>query len=57
MTTLTTDELLLVLRSLHFYEEKLTNVDDEYQNMGELIPVTLLRTQLGNCLKFEARID
>jgi hypothetical protein len=57
MYQLETDELLIVLRALHFYEDKLTNTADDYRNPQEWDNVIWLRTQLGNKLKYEARID
>lgn len=56
-TTLTTDDLLVVLRALYWYEDKLTNTDDRYCDPEEWDRVVWLRTQLGNKLKFKARID
>ena len=57
MMMLETDEVLTVLRALYFYEDKLSNMADQYKNIQELDQVMRLRTQLGNKLKFEARID
>lgn len=57
MYTLDTDDLLIVLRSLYFYQDRLSNAADEYLDTTELDRVVWLRTQLGNKLKFEARID
>lgn len=57
MYTIDTDELLIVLRALYWYDDKLANTGIEYQDIDELESVMTLRTQLGNKLKFEARID
>jgi hypothetical protein len=57
MYTLDTDDLLIVLRSLYFYQDRLSNAADEYLDTTELDRVVWLRTQLGNKLKFEAKID
>jgi hypothetical protein len=57
MHTLNTDDLLIVLRALYWYDDKLANAGIEYQDIDELESVMTLRTQLGNKLKFEARID
>ena len=57
ITTLPTDDLLVVLRALYWYEDKLANTDIKYQDGAEWERVNWLRTQLGNRLKFEARID
>ena len=57
ITTLETDDLLLVLRSLYWYEDKLANTDMNHRDADEWERVVWLRTQLGNKLKFEARID
>lgn len=56
-TTLPTDDLLVVLRALYWYEDKLTNTADDYRNPDEWDHVVWLRRQLGNQLKYEARID
>jgi hypothetical protein len=57
MHQLKTDELLVVLRSLYWYEDKLINTMDDYRDPDEWERVIRLRRQLGNNLKFEARID
>ncbi len=57
MMMLETDEVLTVLRALYFYEDKLSNAADQYKNIQELDQVMRLRSQMGNLLKFEARID
>lgn len=56
-TILPTDDLLLVLRALYWYEDKLANTDLNKRDADEWERVVWLRTQLGNRLKFEARID
>jgi len=57
MYELDTEQLMVVLRALYFYEDKLTNTADQYKDDIEWDRVVWLRTQLGNKLKFEARID
>ena len=57
ITTLPVDDLLIVLRALYWYEDKLANTDMHYRNADEWERVVWLRSQLGNRLKFEARID
>jgi hypothetical protein len=57
MYLLETEELLIILRALYFYEDKLTNQADNYRNPDEWDNVIWLRRQLGNKLKLEARID
>ena len=56
MYTLETEDLLIVLRALHFYEDKLTNMADDHRNPYEWDHVLWLRNQLGNKLKQEAKI-
>jgi hypothetical protein len=56
-TTLPTDDVLIVMRALYFYEDKLTNTADQHRDDEEWDRVVWLRSQLGNKLKFEARID
>jgi hypothetical protein len=55
--TLETDEVLIVLRALYFYEDKLANTDSQYKNVEEHDQVMRLRRQMGNLLKIKARID
>ena len=57
MYQLETEDLLIVLRALYWYEDKLTNTADDHRNPYEWDNVIWLRRQLGNKLKFEARID
>jgi hypothetical protein len=57
ITTLPTDDLLIVMRALYFYEDKLANTDIKYQDGDEWERVVWLRQQLGNRIKFEARIN
>ena len=57
MYTLDTEELVTVLRALHFYEDKLTNMADDHRNPYEWDQVIWLRSQLSGKLKFEAKID
>jgi hypothetical protein len=56
MYQLETEDLLIVLRALHFYEDKLTNTVDDHRNPYEWDNVIWLRSQLGNKLKQEAKI-
>jgi hypothetical protein len=56
MYQLETEDLLIVLRALHFYEDKLTNTADDHRNPYEWDHVLWLRKQLGNKLKQEAKI-
>jgi hypothetical protein len=56
MYTLDIEELVTVLRALHFYEDKLTNMADDHRNPYEWDQVIWLRSQLSGKLKFEAKI-
>jgi hypothetical protein len=56
MYTLETEDLLIVLRALYWYEDKLTNMADDHRNPFEWDQVIWLRSQLGNKLKQEAKI-
>jgi hypothetical protein len=52
------EEVMSILKALYWYEDKLTNMElSRGRDNGERDVVTMLRTQLGNLLKFEARID
>jgi len=52
------EELMSMLKALYWYEDKLTNMErDRGRDNGEWDVVVLLRTQLGNLLKYEAKID
>ena len=56
MYTLDVEELVTVLRALHCYEDKLTNMADDHRNPHEWDRVIWLRSQLSGKLKFEAKI-
>jgi hypothetical protein len=56
MYQLETEDLLIVLRALYWYEDKLTNTADDHRNPFEWDNVIWLRNQLGNKLKQEAKI-
>ena len=52
------EELMSMLKALYWYEDKLTNMErDRGRDNGEWDVVVFLRTQLGNLLKYEAKID
>jgi hypothetical protein len=57
MYTLDIEDLLLVLRALYWYDDKLRNTErDTGRDIYERDKVMNLRTQLGNLLKAEAKI-
>jgi hypothetical protein len=56
MHQLQTEDLLIVLRALHFYEDKLTNTVDDHRNPYEWDHVIWLRKQLADKLKSAAYI-
>jgi len=52
------EEVLSILKALYWYEDKLTNMERSVgRDNGEWDVVVFLRTQLGNLLKYEAKID
>jgi len=58
MYTLDTEDLLIVLRALYWYDDKLRNMEqDKGRDIYERDKVMILRTQLGNLLKSEAKIE
>jgi hypothetical protein len=57
MYTLEFEEFFLIMRALHFYEDKLTNIKEEYRNPQEFSEAVELRRKLGKHIKFVARID
>lgn len=57
MYQLDTEELIVVLRALYWYEDKLTNTADQHKDAAEIDRVVWLRMNMGNKLKYEARID
>jgi len=56
MYKLEIEDLLIVLRALHFYEDKLTNTADDHRNPYEWDHVVWLRKQLADKLKLAAYI-
>jgi len=57
MYTLDIEDLLIVLRALYWYDDKLSNTErDIGRDIYERDKVMNLRTQLGNLLKAEAKI-
>jgi hypothetical protein len=57
MYTLDMEDLLIVLRALYWYDDKLRNTErDIGRDIYERDKVMNLRTQLGNLLKAEAKI-
>jgi hypothetical protein len=57
MYTLDIEDLLIVLRALYWYDDKLRNTErDIGRDIYERDKVMNLRTQLGNLLKAEAKI-
>lgn len=56
--SLDSEEVMSMLKALYWYEDKLTNMERTVgRDNGEWDVVVFLRTQLGNLLKYEARID
>jgi len=56
--SLDSEELMSALKALYWYDDKLTNMErSNGRDNGERDVVVSLRTQLGNLLKYEAKID
>jgi hypothetical protein len=56
--SLDSEELMSILKALYWYEDKLTNMERaKGRDNGERDVVVFLRSQLGNLLKYEAKID
>ena len=56
-TELTNDELISVLRALHFHIQVLANTDENVRNEGDLSASKVARSKLANELKRYAFID
>jgi hypothetical protein len=56
--SLDSEELISLLKALYWYDDKLTNMERaKGRDNSERDVVTMLRIQLGNLLKYEAKID